>query len=217
VSFNYDRVVESLRDALNADESRVPCQIKVIAPDETGDPEAWQGCIPVLKLHGSVDWRKHVAPLGGIAIMLQSDPRFALACRDEELAIATPGPSKMREAQATFRELWTLAKNALRTANAIVFVGFRFPETDAYAREELLGAIGENVPPASLNTLRTHVVLGVDQPIDSDRLVALLHLASRNRRDACQSRGDHGFTVDRHPLYAQDFLTVAKRADLFVA
>jgi hypothetical protein len=217
ISFNYDRVVETLRDALVTERGTSP--IQVVAPDEGDEPATWNGCAPLFKLHGSVDWRKVTAPKGTTLperIVKDTDPRFALKCADEELAIATPGPSKMRESRGALRKLWQAAKDALRVADAIVFVGFRFPETDAFAREELLGSIAENVPTAALNTIRVHTVLGLDRPSDSSRLVSLLDFAARKRRDACQNLGgDRGFVITRHPLYAQDFFSVAKRADAF--
>jgi hypothetical protein len=122
-------------------------------------------------------------------VIVQEAPRlFALECEEGELAIATPGPSKKREADECFRELWKLAREALAEADAIVFVGYRFPETDADAREQLLTAIGKNGAPGSKrrpHNLKCHIVLGNKSPQDVDRLEALLRFVA-GRRGRCR-------------------------------
>jgi hypothetical protein len=231
VTFNYDRVVERLHEAQNLDArdgNGQPSLIHVVTPGNAQDPGVWSGCAPLLKLHGSVDWRKDLA--GGRVVVSVQDERYALTCPDEHLAVATPGPSKRREAQG-FQELWELAKRALRIADAIVFVGFRFPETDADARKELLGAIGGNVGKGDrynerdASQLSLHTVLGNGPTSgrDAERLAALLRFSCRGSRD--EARRDtarfhvtgvssHRFTVDSHPLLAQDFFSVERRKDL---
>lgn len=134
---------------------------------------------------------------------------FALTCKPEELAIATPRPSKLKEAKG-FESIWNLACEALDTADAIVFIGFRFPETDAYARERLLEAIGKNSGPLMLHV---NVVLGRPGP-DTDRLSALLHLAGRRRQRPTNVVAVPPVHVPVHPLYGQDFLAMFRRDDL---
>jgi hypothetical protein len=226
VSFNYDRVLETLRDEQNKDAGNDPAlrsALRVILPAATFDPGALQGCCPVLKLHGSVDWSKDLSngkPNGNVRLF----PDGALMGDAKFMAIATPGPSKMREAEG-FDGLWTAARDALKAARVIVFMGFRFPETDAYARETLLEAIGENgtdVPESTATQLDLHVVLG-NSPRDAERLASLLRFSCRKRDEAPSETArrkayarPHRFTVTTHPLYAQDFLAVADRDSLFV-
>jgi len=59
ITFNYDRVVERLRDAQNRDAQRGvgdPSIIMTITPGCA--EEEREGFCPFLKLHGSVDWQR---------------------------------------------------------------------------------------------------------------------------------------------------------------
>jgi hypothetical protein len=212
VSFNYDRLVEIL-DAANG--ARV---VHTWLPntDDADEP----GVATLLKLHGSVDWKKD--PRGYIR---KDDPRFAMFGGDRELAIATPGPGKLSESSQTFRGLWTRAGQELSTADAIVFIGYRFPETDAHARGELLQKIGANTVDAGTGErklLPIHVVLGnsTDSERHSARLSSLLEFVCRAAGRVTTSAGGAPtvscpyFSISRHPLFAQDFLSVVRRKDL---
>jgi hypothetical protein len=182
--FNYDRVLEKL----------APAHARVILPDIDGNPHNIANVCPILKLHGSVDWRVTENSIE------QATERFAIDCPDEELAIATPGPSKARGAQENFDDLWRLAVVAIRAANAIVFVGYRFPPTDAYARDQLLGALTANT---ANGDVWCHVVLGTDCPSHVERLRALLTFA-------LERRGVHPLRLDirTYQMFAEDFFSV---------
>ena len=222
ISFNYDRVVEMLCDAQDRDASRgvgTPSPVMTLTPGRMDDPGVWRGCCPLLKLHGSVDWRRQAPVNGKIGFEVTQDPTFALLCNDEELAIASPGPSKKRAA-TEFKELWKLAEKALANADSIIFVGYRFPETDADARERLLGAIRENngdqARPrvAPQHHLPIHVVVG-GRPDHTKRLEALLrHVCRTNRVEGGPGNNLRTFQVHSHPLFAQDFFTVVNRDEL---
>jgi hypothetical protein len=160
------------------------------------------------------------------ALLGGRDEHFALTCDDDELAIATPGPSKQREGTRGFGDLWRLVTGALTGADAIVFVGYRFPETDADARSELLGAIGNNPGTGSRSTLSIHIVLGntAQSKRDAERLASMLRFVlGRNRIEATPARPPvhtsagvaHFFMLHSHPLFAQDFFSVVNRDDLF--
>jgi hypothetical protein len=187
----------------------------ILTPGRMDDPGVWRGCCPLLKLHGSVDWRRQAPVNGKIGFeMMTDDPTFALVCNDDELAIASPGPSKKRAA-AEFKELWRLAEKSLTSADSIVFVGYRFPETDAHAREQLLSAIRENNPGKDPHRLSMHIVLG-HPGRDSTRLEALLRHVGGATRAGVGPLVDYGrgYLVTSHPLFAQDFFTVVQRDDL---
>ena len=201
ITFNYDRVIEM-------------CQARrtmVILPgsDQMGEAKAAK-CCPILKLHGSVDWAK---PVGTGGAVRREGPTFVISAPDDAIAIATPGPTKRKTAQE-FRDLWKHAKNALSAADAIVFIGYRFPPSDAEARHELLSAIGNS----TVKDLTVHVVLGLPGP-DAARLEALLGFACRSGRAAREgmySDGARGnYAIRTQPLYGQDFLSVVQRAHLF--
>lgn len=181
VTFNYDLVVE-----VAAARSQ-----RVVDRALSEDSFTSKG-VGLLKLHGSVDWR-----MKGDTIEL-AGTEHALTCPDSEIAIASPGPSKARVSGA-LRGLWDEACESIELADAVVFVGFRFPPSDANAREALLGALNKNRQPA----LRVHTVLGPRRDADTDRLEALLAHAVRSRPTRA--------LVTVHPLFAEDFLGLVGR------
>jgi hypothetical protein len=194
-----------------------PSDVHVVLPAPVIDQGNLQGSCLLLKLHGSVDWEKNRSDNGDVFVTSsKARPEAALECGANQLAIATPGPSKAREAKG-FKSIWDLAKDALKQADAIVFIGFRFPETDADAREELLGAIRENNEDADMHHLSLHVVLGLPSP-QSQRLEAMLRFAVDNRRDNAFPHvgGGRSYLLNSHPLFAQDFLALVHREKLFL-
>lgn len=222
ITFNYDRVLETI---IAFQEKRdLPTRLHVVIPGvdigETGDGERWAKRCPVLKLHGSVDWRivdrkKKIVEVG--------DEHFALLGKHEELAIATPGPSKKRTA-ADFGDLWKLAEAKLKEASAVVFVGYRFPETDADARSHLLGAIRANKNATNPNV---HIVLGPKSKDASERLRQLIRFVFIQRAVDWQNSNStpgvpnfnprsvqHDIPVSDHALYSQDFFSVVLRETL---
>jgi hypothetical protein len=172
ITFNYDRLLEVLGLGPS-----------VVLPELAAGSS---GLIRVLKLHGSVDWKRTKSGYEQVQTM---PGYFHLTCSDDELAIAPPGPGKKELSNAGLRPLWDLALAELGVADAIFFVGYRFPPTDALARRELLGALN---PRADL-----HIVLG---PKDSDDVVRLRELLQF-------------FSPDKHPrvhhMWSQDFLGCA--------
>lgn len=203
VTFNYDCVVESLL------ESREDVQITL--PHETIDLSK----VRLFKLHGSVDWR--IERTKGITRLERTkDPWFALTCPPEEMVIASPGPRK-REVRLIVERLWEEAESLIVAADVIVFLGYRFPPTDSEARTRLLGALQRNVS----RGLAAITVLGPNTKSESSaRLQGLLHrsLKRPGRLDADVMRSmtleTKMFRVMAEPMYAQDFLSVARPQDV---
>jgi SIR2-like protein len=162
ITFNYDRVLEMLNR-----------RSRKLQFNLVGEP--WpegQQQTEVLKLHGSVDWRR--LKNGGYELV--DDEEFLLTCAESELAVATPGPTKS-ETTAGFGKLWEQAEKALTQARNVVFLGYRFPPTDAEARGRLLRALSGSRPAG-----KVHVVLGPDKSAAKvQRLLGLLHFAGRDR------------------------------------
>ncbi|MCA9024788.1 MAG: SIR2 family protein [Planctomycetaceae bacterium] len=197
ISFNYDRVLETLVSE-NPD----------LHFKTGGDCEPLPFVTDVLKLHGSVDWRwtEHTT-----LEIQENEPYFALNANDNELAIATPGPRKQSTVTDMFEPLWLLAEQQLQEAHAIVFLGYRFPPTDAQARQRILRAVRRG---SAERDVEFHIVLGPDtNSPDVSRLAGLLEATRRNPGGA-RSLGRLGRSViHRHAMYAEDFLSVydAKR------
>jgi len=215
ISFNYDLVIERLA-------SEDTGKLVVVMP-QTEVPGACNPgkAVRLIKLHGSVNWRRLPEAASPDRCRLQSDD-FAITCEDEELAIASPGLTKQRMVKDDFSSLWVHAEAALRAAKAIVFVGYRFPPTDSEALARLLAAIGANESPY----LALHTVLGSTRGDDERRLHSLLRYAARVKgrkhtsrvgMDALDGMGQGGlrlYTLVSQGLWAQDFLLVAQQHEL---
>ena len=201
ITFNYDRVVEVALAAANR-EAR-------LAGVESPMPRVG----PLLiKLHGSIDWK--LREEGGFSVV---EPEYAIGCSDHRLAIASPGPTKARLAEGWGR-LWAAAAEAITGAKAVVFVGYRFPPSDAVARERLLGAI-RGMKEAHVSI---HTVLGPNTGLpESVRLLGLLRYALI-RGGRGEFAGGHLpsqsppslFTLRGQPLYGEDFIGLVERASI---
>lgn len=204
VTFNYDRVVETVGDSF-----------EVVMPGEPPGPTVTR----VYKLHGSVDWRRERFGQE-FRWHRERDTEFALNCKGDEIGIATPGPSK-RLSAGELKDVWDGALERLGEANVIVFVGYRFPPSDAEARKRLLLAIQKN----AAKHLELHVVLGPDRTMpDVVRLDQLLRysVGRASRLDYESTYGSDlsfdpaevpgtSFQLTTHALFAEDFLTVWDR------
>jgi hypothetical protein len=142
ISFIYDLGLETLS----------PSKFFVPLPSEAQTLPEMR--VPVLKLHGSVNWS-----LANDACARAEHPKI-LADTNGQIAIAAPGRSKKRMIDDVFRPLWEVAKQELKRANAIIFLGYSFPKSDAKARHELLSAIREDECGTRLR--RFDIVLGHD-------------------------------------------------------
>jgi hypothetical protein len=207
ITFNYDLVIERLA-------TKVPSRFYFLGPNE--DPGAASKAVPVLKLHGSIDWLRMQAGDHAEYRTGRPDTEF-LDVDGSQLAIASPGPTKLALSQE-LRGLWVAAEKAIREADAVVFVGYRFPPSDSMAQERLLAALGGS----DSTYLAIHTVLGpgVDQP-DSARLRDLLLRATRVKRrkvtppnQDLNNWADKGFNLVLHPQWAQDFIGGAWGGDL---
>jgi hypothetical protein len=207
LTFNYDRVLETLG------------RFVIVPPDGSYDND---GKAAVFKLHGSVDWQRlEGPPVNGVKGRYSSttDPRFALTCADYQIGIATPGPTK-RISTKELEAIWDGALAHLKEADAIVFVGYRFPPTDAEAREKLLGAIRENRSSQSGRShhLYLHIVLGPNRAdANVERLTGLLGqvMAQAGRIESGPVTHTETFSIGVHPLYAEDFFTVSSPGTLY--
>lgn len=205
VTFNYDRVIELLNrwsgevkgySPINTVATREDAEIAKVAR-ELGRSA------PLLKLHGSVDWQR----VSDREVKRSEDPRCVLNCKNDQIALATPGPSKSKVAKLLFEAIWAAAESALKTADEIYFLGFRFPPSDSEARSRLLSAIREN---KEATAVRFHVVLGPDaRDPRCVRLTELLRgVAKQAGRTPFGEAGDKKYGVHVYPMNAEDFLSL---------
>jgi len=199
ITFNYDRAVEQLKDWYGSAVQQVQ-QISPSAPARDGLS------IPLIKLHGSVDWRRD--PSSGVVTQTR-EIEFALKCTDEELAIASPGPNKLN-LSGQLKPMWDFAVNEIRAADAIVIIGYRLPHGDGFAREQLLEALVQNDQPH----LELHVALG---PNIADaftlRLLELLRraMAEGGRLEGKSRVAYKSYSLNVHSLFGEDFLSAWNR------
>lgn len=190
ITFNYDRVPELAGEAAGR------------AFDYMLDPglRTLNG-VRLLKLHGSVNWKCD----SNTRILAEvPNKNSALDCEHDEIGIGCPGPAKQAFTKLTqVAHLWDLACEAIVEAEVLVFVGYRFPPSDAASRERLLGAVNRRKAVA----LPIHTVLGPDLDASTRRLQGLLRHSLRN-----PGGGEREPII--HPLFAEDFLSVVKRSEL---
>lgn len=133
------------------------------------------------------------------------------------MAIAGPGPSKQELSGGVFKDQWEQAISVLEFATAVVFVGYRFPPTDAEARQRLLGALRNN---AREKHLPVHVVLGPRTGDDDPRrLTGLIEHAMAGKRirrpwRLVDQSGARSYDISLQPLWAQDFFSVVERESI---
>jgi len=207
LTFNYDLVLEKLG-------IDVPVNSQVPHLDAPGNADEQitieqEMRVYALKLHGSVDWMRDqdgdfVKPSGNWNLQ---------TCDGDTIAIASPGPCKNNCVEGPLSKLWDSGLRAISEADSIVFVGYRFPPSDAVARSKILQAIGRNKKAKQL-TLNTVLGPNLTQS-DSVRLKALLTYTAHNSdrideasdiRSLTASVGT--FRLIEHPLWTEDFVTV---------
>ena len=188
ITFNYDPVLEKLN------EDR---KLNVVIPAQYLKPsEPDTKLTDVFKLHGSVNWKQGADKK--IVAVDQLD--FVATCAPNELAIATPGASKHTDVTSLFMSLWALAEYALVHAHEVIFIGYKFPPSDAYSRERLLRALWRNTEP----DLRTSIVLGPN--VHHEDVVRLEKMLDWTIESSATARLK--VAPDTIPLFAEDYLTI---------
>lgn len=165
ISFNYDRAVEIASQGT----------VAVPTPDTLPEVKARQAAAAkraplLLKLHGSVDWT--VVSDQNNVIVPASDPEHAVTAPLESIALATPGRSKRDMAHAgKFKALWDEAGVALRNASVVVFVGYRMPPSDAYAKQFIIQELRKNAEQRRAAAKTANATKSIGGPISPNRLV----------------------------------------------
>jgi len=145
LTFNYDNVLDLMNPFLTESTLRW-----AIPKNKAGELrfEGLSRGATVFQLHGHVGWQRDDED-GGV---LRGAP---MAFQDPDKAVlGLPGPSKKELSEKHLDQIWNLAFSKLAMADAIVFVGYRFPESDGLARHRILKALREN------HQANVHIVLG---------------------------------------------------------
>lgn len=204
ITFNYDRTLDILGEYCRRQLRRDPFFSPVgITADRF---EAFsKSSVPTYHLHGHVGWRRS---RDDESIELQPaqggfQTNRAIAHRlPERAVIGIPGKHKLSLPDGLLKDTWDKAMAAVREAGAVVFVGYRFPETDNMAKRRLIDALKANhegVP---------HIVLGANNQ-DMPRLKGMIEWTGNRQKPRNVN------PVRVHELWAQDFLAVFDRNGLF--
>jgi len=231
VTFNYDRVVETLEAHRMSHLHTGSSPLLAVTPTTDEDMVTHESIIPLFKLHGSVDWRRTPpatpnARATYTALADQArDAHHLFTAPKNTIAIAMPGPAK-KETTSDLKPVWESAESAIENAEAIVFVGYSFPKSDSYALARLLGAV-ERAAKNARGILRIHIILGQNREAES-RLHALIKSVCV-RAGAVQVERPHDpgrallpnaeakrFAIEVHPMYSQDFFAVYDEKLLFL-
>lgn len=200
VTFNYDTIPDIL--AKQDGKLFVPLPEELSASKDKAEQE---DKAPVYKVHGSVNWfrdrnqvvsakdRHGEADLTGNASLRRQTL--------DEFAIGVPGPQKKNLISGCLSPLWNEAMSCISVADIIIFVGYRFPPSDAMARQGILGAIRK-----SITDPKVIAILGSGSP-DAPRMEALLRAAIKESVGSSEPR--------ILPLFAEDFLSLFWEMDLF--
>ncbi len=175
ITFNYDTVVELVASEV----------APVVTREDVRRVTADRLSVPLLKLHGSVDWRQDGDDL-------VRDPQTAAT----DAFMATPGPSKLAAVEGEMDAAWHLAMSRVAEADLVIFVGYRFPESDSASLIRFSEAMSMN------DSLRVTAVLGPHPTPDKERLAWIVRASS-------------GINVVLPPAWSQDFLGVVSREFLF--
>lgn len=200
MTFNYDRVLEVLYAQRLELLKKGTLQVNyaVIAPKTGWENEINEkralSVAPVFKLHGSVDW----VATGETIDVNPAEDLPATCGRGSELVLGVPGPGKigLRDQFQQVRGLWNSALAAVKEAERIIFLGYRFPPTDARARVEILGNMKLSADEGRLKQIQ--VVLGPDDRHQD--VMRMKHLLSYIYPT--------GVSVEVVPLYVEDFLSL---------
>ena len=194
VSFNYDRVLELLKEKFVPDTNHYGVIVPSVAQADAVSEARHLRYAPVLKLHGSVDW---VLRNGDIKV--DTNPDLAVTCTSgNEIVLAVPGPEKaaLQTRSTGMKILWDAAQQAVRQAGKIVFLGYRFPVTDAFARLYFLKVIRAAAKAKTLNTIE--IVLGPNEHHpDVERMKGLLSFACKGTE----------VKINVLPLWVEDYLS----------
>jgi hypothetical protein len=144
LTFNYDLLVEKSISACKEKFSYVGLSgfSQYIPSPIPGDDGFSVNSIPIIKLHGSLNW---VHQGFDLPILFQSEPVEPYFTPENNILFRQPAivPPVIKKAisepprdfyEKVMYQQWSYAETVLRRASHLVIVGYRFPETDNHTR-----------------------------------------------------------------------------------
>jgi hypothetical protein len=133
LSFNYDCLVEESLQSLGY-------SIDLGLPTTTGAEASGEGSIPVLKLHGSVNWARDKWKVGPIRVF----PNYG-AVRDSGKAPELIPPTWRKLFAKELVDVWKRALVEVEQATRLVVIGFSMPETDLHFKYLIAAGLRKNL------------------------------------------------------------------------
>lgn len=158
VSFNYDLIADQTMlqmgllnwtkaDYRNAKTAHVPrgkryFSVRVI------NTARLDGCIPLIKLHGSIHWEQLARGTGyrisGCNLPTSSNTPFRLISIPKRPYLIPPVAAKFEIKEGALREHWYKAVDLLHRAGSWIIWGYSFPKTDTIAQVLFRSALTRN-------------------------------------------------------------------------
>lgn len=139
ITFNYDNILERALDNLGIDYTYA------LDKDEVSFAQGVRGqgasnSIPILKLHGSVNWGRQVGPGGPLSVHDSSSEVLGKALVPELIP-----PTWKKLFQRQLQAVWDRAIQELGTATRIIIIGFSIPPTDLHFKYLLAAGLQANI------------------------------------------------------------------------
>ena len=152
ITFNYDTLLENSLSRLD-----IPFTYSL---PMAGDSIKTEGRLPVLKLHGSVNWVFQdcagEGPNEDILTMVPYDSYEDIIKNEDEPFLLPPTWRKVFS--GTLAGIWNQSVKAIAEATRIIVVGFSLPPTDIHFRYLLAAGLQENI------SLRDFIVVNLAKP-----------------------------------------------------
>lgn len=143
ITFNYDRSLDILAEHCRRQE-KTDNLVSPVGVSEEKFKAQGKSCVRAFHLHGHVSWQRaadgksiEVQPLrDGFQVhpaVAHNAPATAV--------IGVPGAGKLSLPEGLLKFSWDQAMDAITQATSVVFVGYRFPETDNMAKRCLIDAL----------------------------------------------------------------------------
>lgn len=210
ITFNYDTVLEDALENLKVPfhygfTGKIPSSPPTILHravfDTSSKAQADMSGIPVLKLHGSVNWaRSKESDDEGIPVAapLTVYGAYENVRVPNMLVPELVPPTWKKEFQNELQQVWSGAVNAIQTATNIVIIGFSMPPTDTHFKYLMAAGLQQNV------SLRRILFVNPSVKELEQRARKLL------RRDYVNSLGDSSFPgskpIQFTPLNLESFV-----------
>ncbi|MCG5526830.1 MULTISPECIES: SIR2 family protein [Halorhodospira] len=176
ISYNYDCIIDSALKSHAGKKWSAATGYGIEVRDGAEDWSDHSGpgriankSIRLLKVHGSLNWRRHND--GGVS--LRRDPyEDGERSRDE---VVPPVWNKRISEDTVLGEIWKQARNGLRTGPILVVVGYSVPNTD------LLSQVLLRVAAAEGGKTLTHLIIVNPDSRARRKLMSVLHGALTNK------------------------------------